>query len=411
MTHEPDQPHWVVAFTKDWHDVPTCTTHLLREMGRTMPVLWIGSIGTRKPQGRSTKDWGRMARRLIQCVQPPEWKEHELYVLHPVLIPKATSRCARWLNRQLFRWYVHRARKRMGVSKAILTEYWCFVPNAVDLLPEAKTTSDLVVYYCADDWTAFHHLDGNWMAARERALVARADHVFATSPFLVEKLEALQSESASDHPSPIYMSHGVDYEAFRQALDREAPVPPELRDLPRPVVGFYGNLHPWMDFTLLSELAEALPDWSFVLIGENYAAPLALMDRPNVHLLGRREHADLPAYCRGFDVAIIPYDMSQSRMESVNPVKTKELLAAGLPVVASDVPVLRAYGDAIRICHTPEEWIAALRDQAQWSSAARQTLSASMQSESWQAKTRAVRACLSARQASVRLCPPTAGAR
>ncbi len=388
----------VVAFTKDWNDVPTCTTHLLRQMGRTLPVLWIGSIGTRKPGKGSAKDWRRIVGRLLHGFRPPDWKEHHLYVLHPLLIPKASCRMAIRLNACLFRWHLSRARRRMGVPPSAVVEYWCFVPNAVDLLPaRSKSGYERVVYYCADDWTSFRHLDGTWMREKELALIKRADHIFATAPFLVDKLKGMQQDAGLQGVRPpVYMSHGVDYEAFAKALDRTLPVPPDIAALPHPVIGFYGNLHAWVDFALIQSLAEARPGWSFVLIGENYAAPDSLSHYHNMHLLGRREHAELPSYCRGFDVAIIPYDMRQHRMESVNPVKTKELLAAGLPVVAADVPVLRTYGDVIRIGLSRESWLDALERQLALDQVARRAISASVQGESWQEKALQIRAYLNA---------------
>jgi len=393
-----DDSHVIVAFTKDWDDVPTCTTHILREMGKTVPVLWVGSIGTRKPSAVSVKDLRRIVKRIWCGLLPPEHKENRLYVLHPLLIPKATSRWAVALNRLVLRRYVlrfmrmmengphgngadcesipcgrsaaHRGRFALpceaasdgravgrGVSPgggrsvwsyrghksaAGAIEYWCFVPNAVDLLPERKTAAkrgDKIVYYVADDWTAFHNLDGAWMKAKEEALVGRADCIFAVSEYLVEKLrKACARMGRTGDDLVVHMPHGVDHAWFEKALDKSVALPPELQGMAGPIIGFYGNLHPWVDFGLIEQLAVARPSWHFVLIGEDYGVPESLQGCPNVHLLGRREHGVLVDYCRGFDAAIIPYDMGQARMESVNPVKTKELLSAGVAVVAAAVP-------------------------------------------------------------------------
>jgi glycosyltransferase involved in cell wall biosynthesis len=185
------------------------------------------------------------------------------------------------------------------------------------------------------------------------------------------------------------MPHGVEFARFAMALDKTLPAPSDVAGLPKPVIGFYGNLHPWVDFNCVASLAIARPAYSFVLIGEPYADVSALEALPNVHLLGRREHGVLHYYCRAFDVAIIPYDMSNPRMESVNPVKTKELLAAGLPVVASDVPELRNYGDNVMTCTTPEEWLAALDRQVARNDHV--AISESVSEESWENKVVAIR--------------------
>ncbi len=479
----------IVAFTKDWDDVPTCTTHILREMAKTIPVLWISSIGTRKPSAASGKDLRRIIGRIVSGLKPAEWKENNLRVLKPILIPKAESRFAKWINRKIFGWYVRREQRAWGeeqraesgelgvnggewgakseepraesedamaIDQRLMTndqqdilEYWCFVPNAVDLIPgedggkgqgaarglgsgyesnvEHSTLNiqhrmkmetlglgggdAKVVYYCADDWTQFHNLDGEWMAEKENELVKRADVVFVTSKFLEKKLSScpstispatMQSLGSGKHHPPlspskllalssklVYMPHGVEYDRFATALDKTLPVPEDVAGLQKPVVGFYGNLHSWVDFDLIRSLATARPNCSFVLIGEKYADVSALENLPNLSLLGRRDHTILHNYCRAFDLAIIPYDMTNPRMESVNPVKTKELLAAGLPVVASDVPELRNYGNDVITCSGIDEWIAALDTQIMRND--QNEISARVQEESWLNKVAKIR--------------------
>ena len=289
-------------------------------------------------------------------------------------------------------------------------EYWCFVPNAVDLLQKrdsrekaqeaqkgarsrlrasatarraARAGRDLVIYYVVDDWTKFHNLDGEWMGGKERELLGRADVVFAASGVLEREMK--ERGRGDVH----YVSHGVEYGKFAAALGSETVVPDDVAGLPKPVVGFYGNIHPWVDLGLVAELARRKPAWSFVLIGHPYVDVGALKALPNVHCLGRREHDELPAYCRAFDVAVIPYDMGQVRMESVNPVKTRELLAAGVPIVASDVPELRQFGDRVLIGRTIEEWVSALEKQIERSD--RRAISESVKNDDWSARVRQIR--------------------
>ena len=395
----------VVAFTKDWDDVPTCTTHILREMAKTMPVLWVSSIGTRKPNATSGKDLRRIIGRIVSGLRRSEWKENNLRVLKPILIPKAEAVLARWINRTVFAWYVKRelrqvrdpgygevhgdaSRVTCNVQRATI-EYWCFVPNAVDLLPASSIQhpASRVVYYCADDWTQFHNLDGEWMAGKEMSLLGRADAVFVTSRYLESKFRDFRIPHSERRIH--YMPHGVEYERFALALDKTKPVPDDVVGMPKPVIGFYGNLHPWVDFVVVKSIAQARPGWSFVLIGEEYTDVEALEALDNVHLLGRREHDCLHDYCRAFDVAIIPYDMTNPRMESVNPVKTKELLAAGLPVVASDVPELRGYGDDVLTCTGAEAWLEALDRQVVRDDHAE--ISRRVREESWENKVLAIR--------------------
>lgn len=376
----------IVAFTKDWDDVPTCTTHLMRIMAREWPVLWVCSIGTRKPSLQSGKDWRRLLQRLTGSLKRAEWKENQLKVLRPLLIPKAETPWGCAVNRRVFGTYLKRERPH-GFRGT--TEYWCFVPNAVDLLPPLLDPHDRVIYYCADDWTQFHNLDGSWMQQKEQRLLERVHQVFVTSRYLEETLRSRMKNNAQ---TPVtLMTHGVDFARFSKACDKNLALPADIAAVPSPRIGFYGNLHPWVDFKRIAAMATARPQWSFVLIGEPYAKMDSLNGLANVHCLGRRDHAMLPDYCRGFDAAMIPYDMSHVRMQSVNPVKTKELLAAGVPVVASRIPELEGYGDCVLLCDRLDAWLAALEQQIQLSAEQRIAISESVRDEDWDQKVRRIR--------------------
>ena len=420
-----DSPR-IVAFTKDWSDVPTCTTHILRIMGKTHPVLWIESIGTRKVSLAIGKDWKRVWRRLRQAFSRAEIKENQLRVLSPLVIPKAQSKVVQWVNRWLIQLQINGELRRMGPGPV---EYWCFVPNAVDLLPSllplplrertevrggwwgiakreksvsredakdakqdaagvpnnptTESPASRVIYYCVDDWSQFHNLDGAWLSRKEEELLLRADVVFAASRFLEVKCRKVAGVRVH------YMPHGVDHALFAQALNSDVKEPDDLVGLPHPRIGFYGNLHPWVDLELVESLARSHAEWNFVLIGEIYCDVLRLRTLANVHLLGRREHKQLPFYCKGFDVEIIPYDMKQSRMESVNPVKTKELLAAGVPVVAADIPELRSMGDDVLVCRGRTDWDDAIRRQLDRRD--RREIARRVISEDWVAKVKVMR--------------------
>ena len=79
---------------------------------------------------------------------------------------------------------------------------------------------------------------------------------------------------------------------------------------------------------------------------------------PNVHLLGQKKHDELPAYCKGFDVGLIPYRIDE-RMKFVNPLKLREYLSAGLPVVSTAVPEVQRYAHLCHIGATNDDFVAA----------------------------------------------------
>lgn len=377
----------IVAFTKDWNDVPTCTTHVLREMGKSMPVLWIESIGTRKPQLHNPGDLRRVIQKLMTSMSRAVQKENHVRVLSPTVVPNARSRVASRLNRFLLGKSISREMRSMaGDEHDSAVEYWCFVPNAVDFLPVSSSTQGRakVIYYCVDDWSRFAGLDTEWLAAKEEELLIRADVVFTPAKNLEKKCRAIAGDRVH------CISHGVAYDKFSQALQDNAGIPSGMAGIDNPIIGFYGNIYPWIDFDLLYELANSRPDWSFVMIGERFCDVTRFDRLLNVHFTGRREHQDLPGYCKCFDVAIIPYDASNPRMTTVNPVKTKELLAAGVPIAASDIPELRGLGDDVLTCSGVDSWLEAIELQMRRTD--QESISARMKGEDWSEKVKKMRA-------------------
>jgi hypothetical protein len=152
----------------------------------------------------------------------------------------------------------------------------------------------------------------------------------------------------------------------------------------------------WVDLNVIRCLASARPEWSFAMIGEIRTDTSALRELPNVHLLGRRHYQSLPGYCKAFDIAILPFVVNELTL-AANPLKLREYLAAGLPVVAAPLPEVQKLGRFLRIASTPEEYLteieALLRSGRRGPNLA---ASRHMDSESWDVKVEALSSCIQA---------------
>jgi glycosyltransferase involved in cell wall biosynthesis len=327
-------PTDVVAFARDWSDTPTSNHHVLRELARTRRVLWLNSVATRAPKLSSGRDLGRISRKLGEFLRGPRNVENDLWVFTPLVVPFPHSAPARRVNRWLLRATVRVLRARLGVRSFHL---WTFLPTVADYV--GTMGESLAVYYCVDEWSRFSYVDGQRTVHGERELLARVDCVFAVSEALARSKRELNPET---HLAP----HGVDRSLFARALDSDTRVPDELAALPEPVIGFAGTVQDWVDLELIAEIARRHPEWSVVLIGRVLVDPGPLTRTPNVHLLGPRPYEELPRYYKGFGVGIIPYRTS-GQVPSCNPLKLREYLSAGLPVVSTEVPEVRRYD---RLC-------------------------------------------------------------
>lgn len=340
-------PTPIVAFAKDWHEDPTSNHHVLRELARTRRVLWLNSLATRTPKLSSGRDLGKIFRKLVEFTRGPLNVENDLWVATPLVLPLPGSAVARAINRQILRATIRALRLRLGIRQF---ELWTFLPNTADYI--GTLGEQLAVYYCVDEWSMFSYLDHDQTVAAEHRLLERVDAVFAINHALADAKRAVNHAT---FVSP----HGVDHPLFARALDPALPVPADLAVLPGPRIGFYGTLRDWVNFELIAHIARARPEWSIVLIGQAFGDLSALHGLPNVHLLGQKHHDELPAYCKGFDVGMIPYRIDE-RMTFVSPLKLREYLSAGIPVVSTPVPEVMRYAHMCRIAATPDSFVAAI---------------------------------------------------
>ena len=368
----------IVAFAKDWHEDPTSNHHVLRELARTRRVLWLNSLATRTPRLSSGRDLGKIRRKLAEFTRGPQNVENDLWVFTPLVLPLPASPIARAINRQILRATIRALRLRLAIDRF---ELWTFLPNTADYV--GTLGEDLAVYYCVYEWSMFSYLDRAETVAAERRLLERVDAVFAINHALADAKRAV-------NPATFVSPHGVDHAAFARALDPALAVPADLAALPAPRIGFYGTLRDWVDFELIAHVARARPAWSIALIGQVLGDVSALRGLGNVHLLGQKRHDELPAYCKGFDAGMIPYRIDE-RMTFVNPLKLREYLSAGLPVVSTPVPEVVRHAHLCRVAGTPDAFLAALYAAlAEASPDARRKRSDAMTHETWSARVAAV---------------------
>ena len=208
------------------------------------------------------------------------------------------------------------------------------------------------VYDCMDELAAFKDAPPA-LVALEAELLEVADVVFTGGYSL---FEAKKDRHANIHPFP----SSVDVPHFAQARNGLAE-PDDQSGLPRPRLGFYGVIDERLDLQLLDAVAAARPDWTLVMLGPVVKiAEASLPRRANIHYLGPKSYDALPAYLKGWDVALMPFAINEST-RFISPTKTPEYLAAGKPVVSTPVrDVVRHYGslDAVTIAATPEEFVA-----------------------------------------------------
>jgi glycosyltransferase involved in cell wall biosynthesis len=365
----------IICFSHDWSGDPLSKTHLMRLLARDNRVLWVNSIGYRTPTA-SKADVTRAFKKLAAAATPMSEPEPNIFVLNPLAVPAYGNPRVREINRHLLRFQVRRAMRKLGFKKPL---NWVFNPAAAVIA--GTLGEDKVIYYCVDEYTAFSGVSSSALADLEQQLMRRADMVIVSA-------DLLYRSKSPFNPKTVVVRHGVDFEHFRRALDPATAVPAEIANLPRPVIGFFGLIADWVDLELMAHVAERYPQGSLVLLGKSTTDTSVLERLPNAHLLGRKTYESLPAYCKGFDVALMPFRINELTLNA-NPLKVREYLAAGLPVVSTAIPEVEILGQC-RIGRDRESFLrevdAALADPGP--SVAR---SEAIRHESWAAKLDEVR--------------------
>ena len=364
----------IICFAHDWGSDPTSKTHIMRILARRgNRVLWVNSIAMRRPTA-SRRDLGRQATKLHHALDGCREVEPNLFVFNPLVLPLPGVAVADRFNAALLGRQLRRQFARYGFERPIL---WTFLPYVNRLV--GRLGERMLIYHCVDEYSAFAGVPRQALIRNDRDLVRRADLVVTSSELLCQERRAL-------NPNTHFVSHGVDTEHFAAALDPSTPIPHDVSRLPHPIVGFFGLLAEWVDLDVVRAIATAHPDWSVVLIGRATTSLAPVSGLPNVHVLGPRPYAQLPAYCRGFDVGIIPFRHSDLTVRA-NPLKLREYLAAGLPVVATDLPEIRRYDHLVRLATGPTSFVRAIEATLEGRDRTRaREYQEAMRGESWDAR-------------------------
>ena len=149
----------------------------------------------------------------------------------------------------------------------------------------------------------------------------------------------------------------------RRARPKRQPCPQTSASLPQPVLGYFGVIDERLDYDLIAALADANPAWSIAMVGPvlKVEEP-ASAARPNLHWLGKRDYAELPALLHGFAICLMPFALNEAT-EFINPTKALEYMATGRQIVSSAVPdVVRNFGTVVKIARLQEEFIRRCRE-------------------------------------------------
>jgi glycosyltransferase involved in cell wall biosynthesis len=337
-----------------WYHHPHSKNHLMRRFARAgNRVIFVNSISMGLASLANKDLLPRLRRKLRSYAKLARTTEEGITVVSPAALPFFGSRAARAANRRLLRAQVGALARRRGLSRPIL---WIAIPTAVEMI--GQLDESLVVYQVSDKYdanTMDHATDPATIRRLHERALDRADLIFYSG-------RKLLAEATRGRERSFLLEQAVDFEHWSKVATGALEVAPEVESIPRPRLGYFGAIEPWLvDQELIKRAASERPHWHWVFIG-NRSRGLEIEDLPNVHFLPPVAYEELPRYAAGFDVCVLPWETEQAFTSYGSAIKVREYLATGKPVVIAPLPEYEAMKDVLRIARSRDDFLRLVQD-------------------------------------------------
>lgn len=340
---------------EDWwyHNRGHIDMQLMRRFGKLGTVLYVNSIVMQKPSLKKRTGGGKsFSQKLIRkgksIFRGLRKSDAGFWVYSPVSLPVHHIGWLRIINEIILRLQMWCVTRKLGIRNPVI---WVACPAACDVAIKIKKSK--LVYQRTDRFEEYPNINAEIIAQYDQRLKAAADlTVFVNN--------TLYNEESSQCKKTLYLDHGVDFDMFSTA-ESNKETPEDIKDIKVPIVGFFGGIDDHTsDIAFVERITDLLPEMSFVFIGSISANCSRLMSKKNVWMLGQKDYGQIPHYGKCFDVAIMPWRQNRW-IQACNPIKLKEYLALGKPIVSTPFPELQKYFDLVYQARTPEEFARSIR--------------------------------------------------
>ncbi|HBG28277.1 MAG: hypothetical protein A2Y10_03185 [Planctomycetes bacterium GWF2_41_51] len=331
---------------EDWwyHNRAHIDFQLMKRFAAKKKVLYINSIVMQKPKISQGKNFIKKLMRKSESILHGLQKTDEgFYVFSPLSFPLHHIKRAKKVNDLIVGFQTALVCAKLKIEDPLV---WVACPAAADIAINMKKSK--LVYQRTDKYEEFPNIDSTIILKYDSALKQNADITF----YVNEKLYNIE---ASQCKKAMLIDHGVDFDIFANA-EQIIDKPEDMADIPGPIIGFFGNIDEHLfDIPFTEKLITLMPNASFVFIGKTLSNVSNLKNKNNVWMLGQKPYDKIPQYGKCFDVAIMPWKQNKW-IEACNPIKLKEYLALGKPVVSTPFPELNKYLTVVYTANTPEDF-------------------------------------------------------
>lgn len=316
-------------------------------------ALYVNSIVMQKPSLKKNTGGGKsfthkLIRKTKSILRGLRESGAGFWVYSPFALPVHHISWALSLNELLLRKQIEKIVRKLEIHEPIIL---IACPTASDIAINLKKAK--LIYLKTDVYEEFPNVDIELIRKHDLRLKAVADMTIFVS-------RALYDEEFGQCKKAIYLDHGVDFHLFASAA-QDPYKPEDIAEIPKPIVGFFGEIADYtVDIGLIEKVIDYLPGKSFVFVGETSADCSGLVKKDNVWMLGKKPYEEIPHYGKCFDVAIMPWRQNRW-IKLCNPIKLKEYLALGKPVVSTPFSELQGFRDVVDEARNPEDFAESIK--------------------------------------------------
>ena len=360
----------ITLSTQDWNDLWTRKQRFMLQFARQgNKVLYVETQFHWITYLRLFK---RHWRRIYLFLLGPREIEPNLYLYTPPLLIPAFQIYPVFaaINNVILGIFLNSAMKKIGMKRPLLWMYSHFNQPLIKKLDARRA-----LYECVDEYSSAKGLIKAEVVKRQEAATLKAVDVAVVTASKLKVNKTIFNRNIHVVPNASNVAH------FNRAVSDNLPEPEDLKDIPHPRLIFIGATAYWIDLDLLHYVAIAEPDWHIVMVGPIIVDIAILQNQRNIHFLGRKPYEILPNYLAASDVALNPYKIDDVA-ENCSPLKLYEYMAAGLPVVSTEMPEARKFPELIRVASNYDEFVRHIDKILEWNDNWRKIYSAKSCEES-----------------------------
>jgi glycosyltransferase involved in cell wall biosynthesis len=320
-------------------------------------VIFVNSISMGLPSLGSRDFFAKVRRKLRSYARAVRVTDEGIIVVSPPVLPFYSSRLARSINRWMLTAQIKLLMVAFDMRRPIL---WIAIPTAREVV--GRLGESALIYQVSDKYDANqmdHATASNVIAELHDDLLSRADLVYYSGRKLFEEESEKHSELAGKCR---LLEQAVDYDHFASATSLEWKQPGDIAGVGHPRLGYFGAVDPWLiDQQLIRYISQKRPEWQWVIVGLR-ASPLEIESLSNVHYLGSKPYSAMPQLAAAFDVCVLPWVTDNEFVNYGSPIKVREYLATGKPVVITPIYEYARLDGILRVSRDYDDFIAKVED-------------------------------------------------